>query len=188
MSKQRRSTLRPPPSQEARNASGHLVADLLRRKHRLEVPTSYLVIVEGTTDVHYLNKAAGLAKVMYGVDLLDLGPCAPDGGSSMTVCTPITRTTRMDFEAGCHRLSGWRLTSEASLSSMSFLARSALCLIMTATESLFARRLREQGFNMDRLAQRHLTHSSIPLCAEAVVASRKRSLRTCCLCAFRRSS
>jgi len=61
---------------------------ILRDKHRLEVPLGYLLIVEGTTDVAYLERAAARVRDECDVDLLALDD--PDGRfSAITICTPL---------------------------------------------------------------------------------------------------
>ncbi|MEN6578531.1 MAG: hypothetical protein ABFD90_19455 [Phycisphaerales bacterium] len=163
MSKQRRSTLRPPPSLEAKNASVPLVADLLKRNHRLEVPTSYLVIVEGTTDVHYLKKAAELAKAVSGVDLLDLGPSAPDGVSNITVCTPINPEDPAGLRGGLPQIE--RLATDLRSFIIEYELPSPICFMLDHDRDGVdvARRLRDRGFNMDRARSETLEPQQHPL-------------------------
>lgn len=150
MSKQRRSMLRPPPSLEVKNASAPVVADLLRRNHRLEVPMCYLVIVEGTTDVHYLKKAAELAKAVCGVDLLALGPSTPDGVSNITVCTPINPDHPDGLRGGLPQIE--RLATDLRSFIVEYELPSPVCFMLDHDRDGVdvAKRLRGQGFNMDR--------------------------------------
>lgn len=150
MSKQHRSALRLPPPTEARTASAPLVADLLKRNHLLEVPTSYLVIVEGTTDVHYLNKAAELTTVSFGHDMLDLGPAARDGAMRITVCTPITPEDPDGRRGGLPQIE--RLATDLRSFIIEYEMPSPICFVLDHDHDgiSVAKRLREQGFNMDR--------------------------------------
>lgn len=150
MSKQRRAALRPPPSLEARTASSPIVADLLQRNHRLEVPTSYLVVVEGTTDVYYLRRASELARAAHGFDLLSLGPAAPDGLGRITVCTPINPDDPDGLRGGLPQIE--RLAADLRSFIIEYELPSPICFMLDHDRGGVeaAKRLRHQGFDMDR--------------------------------------
>lgn len=150
MSKQRRTARLPPPSAEAQTASASIVADLLRRNHLLEVPTCFLVVVEGTTDVHYLTKAAELAKLAFGFDMLDLGPSAPNGATRITVCTPINPEDPDGRRGGLPQIE--RLATDLRSFIIEYERPSPICFVLDHDQDgvAVAKRLRDQGFNMDR--------------------------------------
>jgi hypothetical protein len=85
----RRRTARPPdpllvPADDAISMAKYV----LLKNHKLNVPLGYLVIVEGTTDVAYLQCSAARLNDECGVDLLRLND--PEGNfQSITICTPL---------------------------------------------------------------------------------------------------
>lgn len=150
MSGARRSTSRPPPDPEVRTASQHVVKDLLKRNHRLEVPTSYLIVVEGTTDCYYLRKAAELALQEYGVDILKLDVAAIDGTEAITVCTPIKPEDPSGLRGGLPQIE--RLARDVLTHVVEYELPSPMCFLLDHDDAGMeaAKRLRDMGYNLDR--------------------------------------
>ncbi len=162
MAGQRRTSSRPPPPAEVRTASAQVVVDLLKRNHRLEVPTSYLVLVEGTTDGHYLRKAAGLVLAACGEDLLKLDPVPPDGTPQITICTPISPEDESGLRGGLPQIE--RLGIDLRTHILEYELPSPICFLLDHDEAGInaAKRLREQGFNIDRARPETLDPSCHP--------------------------
>lgn len=146
----RRSSSRPPPTADVRAASAQVVADLLRHNHRLEVPSAYLLIVEGTTDCHYLRRAAELACLEFGQDLLRLDPPMSDGLASITVCTPINPEDPAGLRGGVPQIE--RLAGDLRPSVLNYEIPSPLCIVLDHDAAALeaAQRLRKLGYNIDR--------------------------------------
>lgn len=88
----KRRTSEPPPKEIAVGAptfdAEAMVRYVLENDHCLDVALRFLIVVEGTTDVAYLECAARRILDHSGVDLLGLDDAGTDEGR-ITVCTPI---------------------------------------------------------------------------------------------------
>lgn len=150
MSGARRSSSRPPPAPEIRTASQQVVKDLLKWNHKLEVPTSYLIVVEGTTDCYYLRRAAELARAECGVDVLKLDDAALDGSETITVCTPIKPEDPSGLRGGLPQIE--RLARDLLIHVVEYELPSPICFLLDHDDAGVeaAKRLRDLGYNLDR--------------------------------------
>lgn len=76
MSGPRRSTRQPPPSESTPAADINVepaVRELLKLRSLGNMPLRFVVLVEGTTDIDYLNAALQIVQAQCSCDLLDLG-------------------------------------------------------------------------------------------------------------------
>lgn len=94
MSAARRTRNRPPVSsaQLSANAVDDVAAtarQILENEYCLRIPLRYIVVVEGGTDVAYLERAAKLCQDQFGVDLLSLTEDQQDFPERITICTPV---------------------------------------------------------------------------------------------------
>lgn len=162
MSASRRTSTRPPPPEGVRTASAQVVADLLKRNHKLEVPTSYLIVVEGTTDCYYLRRAAELVLAECGVDLLRLDAKDRNGGPVITVCTPINPDDPSGLRGGLPQIE--RLARDVLVSVIEYELPSPICMLLDHDEAGLeaAKRLRDLGFRLDRAKPELLDPKSHP--------------------------
>ena len=87
MSGARRSTRQPPVSEPAASPGIDLdgaLRNVLEKRSLGDMPRRYVVLVEGTTDIEYLNAAVEVIKSRCSCDLLDLG-----NGAQIAIHTPL---------------------------------------------------------------------------------------------------
>lgn len=171
MSGARRSTSRPQPDPEVRTASQHVVKDLLKRNHRLEVPTSYLIVVEGTTDCYYLRRAAELALKEHGVDILKLDAAALDGAEGITVCTPIKPEDPSGLRGGLPQIE--RLARDLLTQVVEYELPSPMCFLLDHDDAGIeaATRLRDIGYNLARARPETLEPAQHPFACRSGIPS-----------------
>lgn len=152
-------------------ASRQVVADLLKRNHKLEVPTSFLVVVEGTTDCRYLRRAAELTLAESGVDLLRLDVSALDGAECITVCTPIKPEDPSGLRGGLPQIE--RLARDMLTHVIEYEVPSPICFLLDHDEAGIeaAKRLRNLGYNLDRARPETLEPEHHPFACRSGIPS-----------------
>lgn len=146
----RRSQCRLLPEPQVRVASQLVVADLLSRNHMLQLPTSFVIVVEGETDCRYLRAAASLASQEFGEDLLGLDGADADGNRSITVCTPVNPNHASTGRGGLVQVT--QLASDLLRHVIEYELPSPICFLLDHDEAGMsaAKKIREWGYNIDR--------------------------------------